>query len=143
MARARHKVEQLRHRVQEIQDLGHEEKKEGFREVPEDGDHGEGHPGEVAEGVPGEHLAGEPVVLEEGQAGAQVGKEEVQREVVMVLQGATTSSKVEGRDAKGDDDGLADFQSVDARQDVDGVCAEDCEHADVYVVEDSQVDYCA
>lgn len=54
MARAIHETEELGAAEDEVEDLRDEEEEEGFGKVGEDGDAGEGHAREVAEGVPWE-----------------------------------------------------------------------------------------
>lgn len=66
MARTRDDVEELRSRVDEVEDLWDEKKYQGFAEVTHDAYHGKDHSSKVAVCVSNEDLGGEPVVLEEG-----------------------------------------------------------------------------
>jgi hypothetical protein len=52
------------------------------------------------------HLAGVPIVDEERNGGAQVGEEEVQRELVVPTQPARERAQVEDEEAQGDDHAL-------------------------------------
>lgn len=56
MPRARYEVEQLRHRINEVEDLRDEEQQNGFAEMAENADHGERHARKVVERVTDEHL---------------------------------------------------------------------------------------
>lgn len=75
VAGAGDELEDLGYRVEEVEDLGHEEEAEGLGEVAEDADDGEDHAGEVAVGVADEDAGGEPVVAEEGGGDADPGEE--------------------------------------------------------------------
>lgn len=48
---AGHKVEELRDRVQEVENLWYEEQEHSLAEVPNDGNHSKGHASKVCEGV--------------------------------------------------------------------------------------------
>lgn len=56
MAWTWHEVEQLRHRVEEVEHLRYEEEQRRLAEVAEDANHRECHPREVAECVSDEHF---------------------------------------------------------------------------------------
>lgn len=56
MPGAGHKVEELRHRVQEVENLRNEEQEHGLAEVSNDGDDSKGHASKVREGVPNKGL---------------------------------------------------------------------------------------
>lgn len=58
VARARNEAEQLRHRVDKVDDLRDEEQQHGFAKVAQDADHGERHAGQVVERVADKHLRG-------------------------------------------------------------------------------------
>ena len=85
-------------------------------------------------------MAGVPVMSEEAEAGCDVGREEVEREPVVVSQSARQGHQVEDGDTGRNDDALPHLEPVDASQDVDGVSAEDSQHAHVEVVEQSESD---
>lgn len=50
-----HKVEQLRHGIEEVQDLWQEEEQQCFTKVAKDSNHCKCHPGEIVEGVADEY----------------------------------------------------------------------------------------
>ena len=66
MARTWDDVEELRCRVDEVEDLWDEEKYQSLAEMTHDAYHGKDHSSKVAVCVSHEDLGGEPVVLEEG-----------------------------------------------------------------------------
>lgn len=65
MARTGDEMEQLRHRVQKIDDLWDEEKQNRFAKMPKDADHGECHARQIVERVADKHLRGISVEREE------------------------------------------------------------------------------
>ena len=79
-------------------------------------------------------------MCQQGEAGGQVGQQEVEAEGVVVAEAAGHRHQVEGDDAERDDDALPHLQPVDAGQDVDGVGAEDGQQPHVGVVEQPEVD---
>lgn len=62
MSRTVDNLEQLRHRVQEVEDLGHKEQQEGLGEVAENTNNRKDHAGEVAVGVSNKTFCRAPVV---------------------------------------------------------------------------------
>lgn len=60
MAWTRNDSGELRNGVEEVENLGEEEEEESFGEMSEDTNDGEGHAGEVAEGVSDERAGGIP-----------------------------------------------------------------------------------
>ena len=60
MSRTGHETEQLGYAQYEVEDLGDEEQEQGLGKVTLDRDDREGHPREVAEGVPNKGSSGEP-----------------------------------------------------------------------------------
>ena len=84
VARTGDQAEELRGRVEEVEDLGDEEEEQGFGEVAQDADDGEDHAGEVAVRVPDEDARRVPVVPPESQRDADEGEQHVQREEMRV-----------------------------------------------------------
>lgn len=56
MAGTGNKVEELRHRIEEIQDLRQEEQKHRFAEMSQDAHNGKRHSGEIVKRVPHKYL---------------------------------------------------------------------------------------
>lgn len=144
MARTRYETEDLGGRVEEVEDLGHEEEAEGFGEVAEDTDDGEDHAGEVAVGVADEDAGRIPVVVEEGAGDTDPGEEEVEREEMGVggrvgIWCGEVEEIVEGKE-EGDNNALGDFDAVDAGEHVDALGAEHGNAGHVEVVEGSEVE---
>ena len=65
-------MEQLWNRVEEVENLWHEKEEQRLAEVTEDGNNGQRHAAEVAEGVAREDRRRIPVVVKEGQRRRQV-----------------------------------------------------------------------
>lgn len=149
--RAGHDAEELGARVEEVEDLRDEGEEQGFAEVAEDADDGEDHTGEVAVRVADEDPGGVPVVPPERRGDADEGEEEVNGEEVGVCcwmrarrrwRGVERQEVVE-EEEDGDDDGLRDFDAVDAGEDVDAVGAEDGDAGHVGVVDPTKIDQVA
>jgi hypothetical protein len=62
MSWVRNKAEELRSRVEEVEDLGDEEQEQSFAEMPEDPNHCKYHSREVAISIANEHLRRIPVM---------------------------------------------------------------------------------
>ena len=60
MSWTRHHFEKLRHRVDEIDDLGYKEQEHCFTEVTENGDNSKRHPREIAECVSDKYIGRVP-----------------------------------------------------------------------------------
>ena len=58
----------------------------------------------------------------------------------MVTQTSIEGHHIEDDNTDGDDDALTNLETVDTRQDIDGVSAEDRQEAHVDVVEDAQLE---
>ena len=115
--------------------------------MAEDADDGEDHTCEIAVGVPYEDAGGVPVVVPQRERDADERKQEVDGEEVGVCGGAAgrgtgvvKREDVVGEEEQGDEDGLGDFDAVDAGEDVDAVGAEDGDGGHVGVVEPAEVD---
>lgn len=139
VARAGDEVKELGRGVDEVEDLRQQEEHEGFAEVALDADDDEDHAREVAVRVADEYVRWVLVVGEEGEADAEEGEQEEQAEEVAVDGGVGVGcdevQAVVGDEEQGDDDGLHDFDAVNACKDVDGVGAEDGEGGHVGIVE--------
>jgi len=118
MSRTVDDPEQLRGGVEEVEDLGDEQQQEGLGEMPQDSDDGEDHAREVAVGVAHEDLRGVPVVCPEGEGDADEGEEEEEGEEMRVCGWMWVSREdIQGvieNQEEGDDEGLRDFDAVDA-----------------------------
>ena len=118
MARARDQAEDLGCRVEEVEDLGNQQKRKRLGEVAQNTDDGEDHAGEVAVRVADEYLGGVPVVPEQGERHAYPGKKEVEREEMRVggrvrVRAEQVETVVEDENA-GDGYALGHFDAVDA-----------------------------
>ena len=139
-----HYSKDLGHRQHEVEDLREEEEDHGLREVPQNTDHGKGHPCEVAEGVTDEDFRGELVVLEETQGHEDEWDDDGQRENVLryCLRSRTDVDldNVVKQDEASYHEALTCLDTVDTCVDVDRVCAENCEKPHIDVIEESKVD---
>ncbi len=140
MARTGDQSKELWRRIDEVEQLRHEQKQQRLAEVAEDADHGEHHAREVAVRVPDKDLGRIPVVRPQGGRDADEGKEQVQREHVRVrgrvrvrCEGGQKESVVDDEKER-DHNGLRHFDAVDAGQDVDAVGAKDGDGCHVCVV---------
>ena len=73
MSWAGHESEELRGRVEEVEDLGDEEQQHCLAEVAEDGNHCKHHASKVAVGVPNKYSGGVP--MGRGRGVEEKGKE--------------------------------------------------------------------
>jgi hypothetical protein len=143
VARAGDEAEDLRARVEEVEDLGDEKKAERLGEMAENTDNGEDHAGEVAVGVADKDLGRVPVVVKQSAGDTDPREEEVKREEMRVsgwvgVRGEEVEAIVKG-DEEGDDDALGNFDAVDTREHVDALWAEHGDAGHVDVVEETKV----
>lgn len=115
-----HETKKLRSGVDEVEELREKEQKKGLAEMTEDANDGEDHAGEIAVRVAYEDLGRIPVMRPESGRDPDKGEEEVEREHVRVggrMRVGSKGRKEEGvvdDEKDGDDDGLRDFDAVDA-----------------------------
>ena len=137
-------MEELRHRVEKVDDLGQQENEQSFGKVAQDADHGENHAAEIAVGVAHEHLRRVPVVLPQASGHAQEGNDEDGRKQVRVVGRRRQRRKQVAQVVEQEDhtqhDGLAHLEPVDAGQDVDGVWRKNRQRRHVGVVAHAQVE---
>lgn len=74
MPGARNDVKELRNRVDEVEDLRHEEQQQGLAEVTENSNDCKHHASEVAVSVPNENLRWIPVVIPQRKGDACEGQ---------------------------------------------------------------------
>lgn len=131
MSRAWDYVEKLRCRVDEVENLGDEEKNQSLAEVTHDTHHSKDHAGEVTVCITYKHLGREPVVLEESKGHSQERQQKVDREQVRISCWVECGRRrnqikcVIQEDQQCDDNRLGNLDSVDASKDVDAVGTED------------------
>lgn len=77
-------AEQLRSRVDEVEYLRHKEEEQGLREMSQDSDNRENHPGEIAVGVSDEDSSRVPIMPPESKRDADKGEDHVEREEMRV-----------------------------------------------------------
>lgn len=82
MARAWDNVEELRRRVDEVDDLRDEKKNQSLAEVTHNAYNGKHHSCKVAVCIAHEDLGGKPVVLEKGERYSEEGQQKIYREKV-------------------------------------------------------------
>lgn len=144
VAGAGDELEELRRAVEEVQDLGQQQQHEGLGEVAQDADGGEHHAREVAVGVADEDARRVPVMGQQGEADAQEGQHEEEREEVgvggRVRVGSDEVEDVVEDQQAGDHDALRHLDAVDPSQDIDTIRAEDAERGHVDVVEGTEVE---
>ena len=144
MPRTGYNTEELRSRVDEVEDLRDEQQKQGFGEMPQDSDDGEDHPCEIAVCISHEDARGVPVMPPEGETDAYKRKEHVQREQMGVCCRMRVRcqqvKRIVENEQESDDERLGHFNSVNACKDVDTVWTEDGHGGHVDVVEDSKLE---
>ena len=129
--RTRDHAKQLRGRIDEVEDLRHEEQEERLAEVAHNADDGEDHACEIAVGVAYEDLGRVPIVRPERRRDADEREQQVEREHVRVRcrvrvrHERREEERVVEDQQKGDDERLRDLDAVDPGQDVDAVGTED------------------
>lgn len=107
---------------------------------------GESHTGTVAESVADEDFRWELVALEEGQSAQEERNDDGQREHVLVCGVRIAVVAEEDLDdvvdhyEEANNEGLADFDAIDACVNVDSICAENGNIAHVEVVKWAQID---
>lgn len=84
MARARQQAEELRCRVDEVENLRNEQEKQGFAEMTQYPHNCKNHASKVAIRISHKHLSRVPVVRQKCDRDANEGKKEVQREEMRI-----------------------------------------------------------
>ena len=144
MPRTGYNTEELRSRVDEVEDLRDEQQKQGFGEMPQDSDNGEDHPCEIAVGISYEDARGVPVMPPERETDAYERKEHVQREQMGICCRMRIRcqqvQRIVQNEQESDDDRLRHFNSVYTSEYVDTVWTEDSHGGHVDVVEDSKLE---
>mmetsp|Transcript_6929 Transcript_6929/g.16698 ORF Transcript_6929/g.16698 Transcript_6929/m.16698 type:complete len:405 (-) Transcript_6929:244-1458(-) len=126
--RAWHKLEELRRRVQEVEDLRREEEEERLAEVAQDASDAEGHASKVSERVANKHLRGVPVEGEQRKRGRHQREHQVGREEVPLLDRALLRlgqlHEIVQQEGESKDQRLPRLEPVHASENIDGVGAE-------------------
>lgn len=147
VAGARHEAKDLGARVEEVENLGHEQQTQRLGKVAEDADDGKDHTGEVAVCVADEDAGRVPVVGEEGARDADPGQQEIQGKEMRVggrvrVRRQEVETVVEG-DEESDDDTLRCLDAVDPGEHVDALGAKHGDAGHVDVVEGAEVEQLA
>mmetsp|Transcript_10647 Transcript_10647/g.26474 ORF Transcript_10647/g.26474 Transcript_10647/m.26474 type:complete len:245 (+) Transcript_10647:641-1375(+) len=139
MAWARNELEQLRHRVDEVENLRHEEEEDSLRVVSKDGCDGERHSSEVAVRISDEYLRRVPIMSKQRQRSEEEGHHQVERKKIVIMQRALGPSvqlnSVVENHGRGDHDRLTHLEAVHTGENVDRVGAEDCQRCHENVIQ--------
>mmetsp|Transcript_50392 Transcript_50392/g.116321 ORF Transcript_50392/g.116321 Transcript_50392/m.116321 type:complete len:274 (+) Transcript_50392:553-1374(+) len=147
MPRARDPLEELRHRVDEIDHLRDEEEQYRLRVVPKNADDCKRHARKVAVGVANEDLRRMPVELQQRGGHGDERQHQAEREEVIVVQRSLRPTpqldEIVRNDRQSDHHRLPCLEAIHACEDVDRVGAEDGEGGHKHVVQDADVDRAA
>ena len=113
--------------------------------MPQNTNHRKCHASKITKGVTDKDLRRTPIVSKKTKRDTTKGQEQHDGKQVIVetLRIVGNLNSVVDQDCTGNDIGLTDLEAVDARIDIDGVCAKDSQHAHVQQIPESQIDHLA
>lgn len=138
MSRARYQLKELRQRKYEIHQLRNKKQKQRLAKVSKNPHRSKGHSSRISKRIPHKDFGRIAIEVEQSERGCDERKHHRSREhVVLHIIGVSSDDNIHDIDEQQrarDYDGLAHFESVDARVNVDTVRAEDAQHYDVDIV---------